>query len=256
MPVSTFTQPAVRLGTSGVPSGNIVLSSALFTGDRALGRLGCMRLTSTLLAALLCALLASCSSVYYSAWEQLGKEKRDLLRDNVEAVRSDQKEVAEDFRSALDRLRDAYGTGGGALEQAYDAAKRDYTRSEAKAATLRKRILKVETIAADLFNEWEREAATMHNENFKAQSIQRLSETQRRFEVMRESMRRAERSIDPVLADLSDHMLYLKHSLNTQAVEYMGTSEVQEIEQGVSDLLREMDESIRRADDFLGALGE
>jgi hypothetical protein len=32
-------------------------------------------------------IVASCSTAYYSAWEMLGKEKRDLLRSNVETLK-------------------------------------------------------------------------------------------------------------------------------------------------------------------------
>jgi predicted nucleic acid-binding Zn-ribbon protein len=189
-------------------------------------------------------------------WEKLGKEKRDLLRDNIEAVRTDQRELADEFKSALDRLQEAYGTGGGDVESMYTNLKRDYDRSESRASGLRRRMVKVETIAADLFSEWKSENDTIHNSAFRNQSARELEDTKERFKRMRDAMHRAEKSIDPVLTDLRDHMLVLKHALNSQAVSNLGRTEVADIERGIQDLIRDMNESVRRADDFLGALGE
>ena len=41
-------------------------------------------------------LLMSCQSTYYAVWEKMGKEKRHLLRDQVEKSRDDQQHVAAD----------------------------------------------------------------------------------------------------------------------------------------------------------------
>ena len=35
------------------------------------------------------------STAYYSTWKMLGKEKRDLLRSNVESVQEEQREAAD-----------------------------------------------------------------------------------------------------------------------------------------------------------------
>ena len=40
-------------------------------------------------------LLIGCQKAYYAAWEQVGKEKRHLLRDNVEKAGKEQKEASE-----------------------------------------------------------------------------------------------------------------------------------------------------------------
>ena len=65
------------------------------------------------------AVLAGCSSAYYSAWEMLGQEKRDLLRSNVESVKQEQQAAADDFEDALERLRSLYDIDGGKLENRF-----------------------------------------------------------------------------------------------------------------------------------------
>src|SRR5262245_52779102 len=107
----------------------------------------------------LCSLMllatTGCRSVYYSAWETLGKHKRDLLKDNVEAARDDQKAATEQFKDALTRLKEIYRFEGGNLEKTYKALASDYDRSVSKADAVKSRIRKVEQVGGDLFREWE-----------------------------------------------------------------------------------------------------
>ena len=110
---------------------------------------------------LACLALVGCRSAYYSAWETLGKHKRDLLRDDVKHVRDDQQAAAEQFKDALTRLKEITGFSGGDLEKIYDRLNNDYKVSETKANAVRDRIRKVEQVSGDLFKEWENESATI-----------------------------------------------------------------------------------------------
>lgn len=204
---------------------------------------------------LLCLLLVGCRSTYYSVWEKFGKHKRDLLRDNVEQVRDDQQAAAEQFKDALTRLKELTGFKGGDLEKIYDRLNADYKSSEAKATTVKDRIRKVEQVAADLFKEWEQEIGSIQNPNLRASSRSKLTETKAKYESLHSAMVRAERSMQPVLTQFRDHVLYLKHNLNAQAVGAL-KGEVGTIESDVSALLKEMNRSIAEADAFIKTLPE
>ena len=94
----------------------------------------------------------ACSTAYYSTWEMLGKEKRDLLRSNVKAVQKEQREVADDFEDALDRLRGLYDVDADDLEKVYDKLKGDFDDAEGRAEDVHERIGKINSIAeADRF---------------------------------------------------------------------------------------------------------
>ncbi len=45
--------------------------------------------------------LTACQSAYYTAWEKLGVEKRDILVDRVEDARDSQTDAQKQFASAL-----------------------------------------------------------------------------------------------------------------------------------------------------------
>jgi hypothetical protein len=194
-----------------------------------------------------------CRSTYYTVWEQLGKEKRHLLKDNVEDARDEQEQASEQFKDALTQLKELYGFYGGDLEDFYNRLKENYEACEKRAQAVEKRIDKVEQVAADLFSEWENEIEEMTNENFKAKSRASLKDTKRRYDRLYAAMTKAKQGMDPVLIDLRDYVLYLKHNLNAQAIGAL-RAEVRDIELDVQTLIADMNKSIHEADEFLKTL--
>jgi gas vesicle protein len=210
----------------------------------------------TLGAALLLSLGLGCSSVYYSAWEKLGYEKRDILKSKIEGVRSQQEEVSEQFEDSLERLVSLYGSDDTPLEDAYREVKGDYDRSVREADTLRSRVKTAEQVARDLFDEWGEEIEQLKNPKFRNESSRKLSQTRNRFEELDRALRRSTDRIDPVLEELKDHTLYLKHNLNAQVIGRLERTEMRDIEREVGLLVADMQEAIRKADDFIDALEE
>ena len=191
-----------------------------------------------------------CRTAYYKAWETFGRQKRDLLKVNVQDTRDDQKKATEQFKDALTRLREMYGTGGGDLEKMYDRLKSDYERCEARAGDVKSRIRKVEQISSDLFKEWEGEIATMTNEKLASSSRQKLRETREKYESLHAAMAKAESSMEPVLKQFHDQVLYLKHNLNAQAIGSL-KGESADIEREIQRLIQDMNASISEADAFI-----
>ena len=79
---------------------------------------------------------SGCRSTYYSMWETLGKEKRHLLRDEVENAREDQAKASEEFKDALTRIKELTGFQGGELENIYLQLKDDYEDCELRASII------------------------------------------------------------------------------------------------------------------------
>jgi hypothetical protein len=210
-----------------------------------------MRIGKMALAAL-CAffIMMGCQTTYYAAWEKLGKEKRHLLRDNVEKAQSEQKEAAEQFKDALTRMKEMYGFKGGELEEIYNKIKADYEESEEQAAAVRKRIRNVEQIAGDLFTEWEAELQQISDQGLRDKSRASLKTSRQNYSRLERAMKRAEASMTPVLKRHQDQVLYLKHNLNAQAIGSL-KQEVGAIEADVQKLILEMEKSIKEADLFL-----
>ncbi|BBO80609.1 DNA repair ATPase [Desulfosarcina ovata subsp. sediminis] len=191
----------------------------------------------------------SCQTTYYAVWEKLGKEKRHLLKDNVEKVREEQAEASDQFASVVERIKSLYGFDGGDLEDVYAELNQDYQTCEQRAEAVRDRIENVEQIAEDLFSEWAAEVDTIENVKLKAKSRASLLDTRDRFARLQRSMAKAEASMAPVLNNLRDYVLYLKHNLNAQAVGSL-KREVADIETEVSALIGDMNRSIREAEAF------
>ena len=112
---------------------------------------------------------------------------------------------------------------------------------------------KVERIAQDLFKEWESEIAMIKNVNLQAKSQASLQDTRKRFDRLQRSMEKAELSMDPVLSNFLDYVVYLKHNLNAQAISSL-KSEVVDIEAEVGSLITEMKHSINEAESFINSM--
>ncbi len=204
-------------------------------------------------AASVCAAAVGCSSAYYSAWEMLGREKRDLLRSNVESVQKDQERAADELEDALERLRSLYTVDAGDLEKVYDKIKDDWEDAENRADDIRDRVDTIRSIAEDLFTEWEREIGEISNPNYQAKSREKLAETKRQFAELDTSLAKSVSSMNPVLTHLKDNVLFLKHNLNAAAIGGL-RAEMEGIEADIEQLISDMRESIAEAGRFLGTL--
>ena len=194
--------------------------------------------------------LTSCQTTYYAVWEKLGKEKRHLLRDQVEKSKDDQAQASEEFKDALTRLKEMYGLEGGDLEKMYERLSEDYDACRERADIVEERIDKVERIADDLFSEWQVEIDQIKNASFRAKSKSKLKATKTRYARLERALKSARQRMDPVLSNLNDYVLYLKHNLNAQAIGSL-RGEVASIETDVDKLVDDIQVSIKEADAFL-----
>lgn len=198
--------------------------------------------------------LVSCSSTYYAVWEKLGKQKRDLLRDNAVKARAEQVETNEQFKDALTKLREAYPIKPTELSKTYDKLNAQYESSKSKAEGLDARIKKMDRVARDLFVEWKDEAESITTTKFRDQSLDKLSATKERYEDMHRSLKKSYSRTEPVLAKFRDNVLFLKHNLNAQVVGSLD-SEAGAITEEIETLIESMNDSIKETDKFIGELG-
>lgn len=206
-------------------------------------------------AVLLCAVLSSvgCRSIYYDAMEKFGYEKRDLLRGAVKAARGEQQDAGKEFKDALAQLQAVYGSSGSNLERAYNKLKSEYESCEAETKSVKGRIAEMDRVASDLFIEWQKEIGEMGDPTLAASSRSKLSETQARFSSVSSALHSSYDTMPPVLAKLRDHVLFLKHNLNAEAIGSLrGKADV--IQGDIQTLLTRMNQAITEADSFMKTL--
>lgn len=209
--------------------------------------------TIRILAMGLALLTAGCESTYYSVWEKLGVEKRDIMTKRVEKARDSQQEAQEQFRSALEQFKATVSFDGGELESAYRKLNSEFEDSEEAAETVRERISDIESVADALFAEWEDEIDLYTNANLKRDSQAKLNDTRRQYAQLLKTMRRAEARLDPALDAMRDQVLYLKHNLNARAIQSI-RGEVVSINREVDKLISAMEAAIKEADRFISQL--
>ena len=204
--------------------------------------------------ALLClAAAAGCRSTYYAAYEKFGVHKRDLLKKRVVAARDEQQAASVEFKDALTRLKELTKFDGGKLEARYRQLQGDYDDCAKRVEAVRSRIRDVESVAEDLFTEWEKEIKQIGTDSLRANSRRQLADTRIRYDEMIAALKKAEATMPPVLAKFHDYVLALKHTLNAAAISSLqGESAV--IQADITRLIGDMTNSIARADEFLKGL--
>ncbi len=197
--------------------------------------------------------LTGCASVQYSALEKVGIHKRDILVDRVEDARDAQAETREQLVTAYEELSELVGYKGGELEKKYERLSKEVDRSRDATEDLDEHLADIDRVSEDLFDEWESELDLYSSAALKADQEQKLKLARRQFLKMRDRMQTARNRVDPVMAVLTDNVLFLKHSLNAQALAALrGQTAV--LEGQVDALIRDMQVAIDEADAFINRM--
>jgi len=199
--------------------------------------------------------LTGCQSAYYSAMEQVGYHKRDIMVDRVEDAKESQQDAQEEFTSALEALSSLTNFSGGDLEDMYNQINDKYQDSEKAAQNVSDRIAAIEDVSDALFAEWQSELDLYTSASLRRSSEQKLRETQSSYKTMLSAMKRAEKKMDPVLNTLRDNTLYLKHNLNASAVGSL-QGEFMSLEKDIAYAIEQMNAAIAESDKFLDQLNQ
>lgn len=186
----------------------------------------------------------------YSALEMFGLQKRDLLQREVKNAREEQEEATEDFKDALQKLKALYNIERGPFDEAYEDLNSSYQDAKKQAADVSQSIKKVETVAGDLFLEWEKEINEINTNELKVASAQSLNQTKKRYAEMIVVLKASEKRIAPILSKLKDHVLYLKHKLNAKAISGL-QGESMRIQVQIEQLIEDINKAIKAADQFI-----
>lgn len=207
-------------------------------------------------AMLLAVAFCGCATVNYTMQEKLlGREKRDILVKRVGKARDAQQETQAVFKDALEQFGSVVKYDGGDLQRQYAKLSAELERCEGRAEAVRTRIDDVDRVARDLFREWAAEARQFQNPEYRRDSEAKLRQTRQNYDRMLESMRNAEKKIEPVLSVFRDQVLYLKHNLNARAMASL-QEETAKVEMDVKALIQDLTAAIAEADRFMQTMGD
>jgi len=189
----------------------------------------------------------------YEAYEMVGMEKRDLFKKEVANVKEEQEETGEAFKDALTKLKEIYLFDGGDLEKAHGKLNSSYEEAKEKSKNVSGRITQLDTVAQDLFTEWQNEIQEISSADLKSKSRDRLAETRQKYNQLHKQLKTSEAKIAPVLSKLKDQVLYMKHNLNAKAIGGLKT-ESAKIQNDIEKLMNEMKESNAKAESLMREL--
>lgn len=195
-------------------------------------------------------LICSCNSIYFSALEKIGIEKRELFIKRIKSARDSQVEAKEQFKNALEEYRSVISVEGGDLERKYDQLSAVLETSEASAEEVKTKVIRVRDVAVSLFAEWKSELSDYTNQELRRDSEKKMEKAKLEYAAMMGSMKIASDRLEPALKPLRDNVLYLKHNLNAKAIMALN-SEVIKVEEKVDVLIEELTRSIQDADEYV-----
>ncbi|MEN8260643.1 MAG: DUF2959 domain-containing protein [Pseudomonadota bacterium] len=197
--------------------------------------------------------LSRCRNLYYKARESFGQHKRDIVVVRVEDARDRLEDAKLQFECALEKFSEITNYRGGPLNDKYRQLKYEFEHSKSRADAVRDRIRAVEEVAEALFLEWEDELEVYTNRTLRNSSRQQLMATRRHYGRLMKAMKRAEAKINPVMDAFQDHVLYLKHNLNAQAIAAL-QNELVDVGIDIATLIKAMERSITEATAFMNSL--
>jgi len=220
--------------------------------------LGRYKIWGTLLLSLLAAYQLFSTTGIGSRWgvpsyDTFYQEPRDVLVTRVENASDAQQEVAEEFKTALERFKSVTSFQGGDLEEKFNTLSKAFNKSESSAQQVTHRVDAVVKATNRLLDEWRDELKEYHDGNLRRKAEAQFDATRNQADKLIASMRAAEAKIDPVLGAFRDQVLFMKHNLNMQAISSL-QQETALVEADVEALIREMEASIAEADSFIQEL--
>ena len=195
-------------------------------------------------------LLCGCESAYYSAREQVGVHKRDILVDRVDEASEAQQDAKEEFQSALELFTSVVEVPPSDLQDTYETLAEAFEDSQARAELVSERIDAVESVSDALFDEWAEEIDMISNARLRSASAGQRQKSERQYQELIKAMRRAEGKMQPVLVAFQDQVLFLKHNLNARAISSL-QGELDSIQSDVAVLIRDMEASIAKSQAFI-----
>ncbi len=192
----------------------------------------------------------ACETAYYDINEKFGRLKNDILVDRVEDAMEAQEEAKEEFKDAFEQFESVVGVTKSELKSTYNKLNDAYEDAQSRAETVTEKIEAVDDVSSDLFEEWQDEIGQISSTNLRSKSAAQLRTSKTRYASLLKAMRKAESRMKPVLTSFRDHVLYLKHNLNAQAIASL-KGDLGGIETDVGRLIREMEASISEAQSFI-----
>lgn len=195
-------------------------------------------------------LLSGCETAYYSAMEQVGVHKREILVDRVDEAAEAQEDAKEEFQSALKLFTSVVHVAPSDLQDTYESLNDAFEDAQSRAEKVTDRIDSVESVSEALFDEWGEEVEIISNPKLRSSSAAQLKKSKQQYSELIRAMRRAESKMEPVLTAFQDQVLFLKHNLNAQAISSL-QGELSSITSDVSVLIKDMEASIAQSQAFI-----
>jgi len=135
----------------------------------------------------------------------------------------------------------------------YADLKKQMGNTEKRRSQIAEQATSMKSEAEALFRQWAESAAAIENAELRARSEERLEATKTSYAEIDTVGRKAADLYHAFMKDLQDQITFLGHDLNPEAVASLGP-EAEELNEKADTLMRRIDDTIRTANERIGAL--
>lgn len=163
--------------------------------------------------------------------------------------------IQKQYDGAIDAFRRVVAFDGGDVETRFRAAKQSYEQGKIKAESASHLIKRIDDSAKQVLAEWESELKNYSDQARQQDSKTRLDAARKDHEETIKELREAQAAMQPVLSQMNDLVLYLRHRLNEVALRGVPAA-ADKIDRDVAEYLESLNKAIDRADGFLKKLDQ
>jgi hypothetical protein len=202
------------------------------------------------LAPLLVLILASCQSASEKPDEQADHPGLGPLVSSVQESRAALQTAADQFQSVGNQLWTMAAGNASSVEAAVMATQQQYDAAVDAAAAVGVASAAVDQAADTVFREWQIEAGVFTDPRLKADSQAKLTAAWQEYQVVSQSLRQAVADMDPVLAELSRAVAFLKANPTASAVASR-TRAMGALQSSIHGLVGNLNDAVTSSDIFL-----
>lgn len=202
------------------------------------------------LAPLLALLLVSCQSANEKSAEQADHPGLGPLVVSVQESRAALQAAADQFQSVGNQLWTMAAGNASSVESAVLATQQRYDDAVDAAAAVGAASAAVDQAADTVFREWQIEAGVFTDPRLKADSQAKLTAAWKEYQVVSQSLRQAVADMDPVLAELSRAVAFLKANPTASAVASR-TQALGTLQSNIHGLVGNLNDAVTNSDIFL-----
>lgn len=180
-------------------------------------------------------------------------KRTDALIKKAEELVEETSSARKQLGKTVDIYSSIYAEDAADVRGAYKDVDKEITKTEKQREEVKKKLEELKLQADTYFAGWSDSLHQIGDTDLRKRSERRMTETRGQFDGILESVRTAREAYEPFMTSLKDQWTYLGHDLNPNGIASL-KSDADELNQRADELFKMLDESMKKANDYIDSL--